>query len=284
MKSESDPMNLNGSIKRYQDTLIQLYLHFGQNFGDNQLVRGLWNAMANDISQQKDSLHTLPRSFWNQLKEVESELHEVIGSHAKTQIVDNKEDISLKYCFEQALRTEEPTILKIYAPIIRRLREGYTDRALDFYIIVKAHLTRIARMVEAFSGDPLAVQQSNLLLQSFEKEIQESRAKDVTPAKKPSGARSVRTGKAAAKTPTRIRKISPAKAKRAKKPISKRMVAHGKETRAGKAARPQKTKMKRALSKKSKRTRPLAKHHKIRPERSKPLVEKVGIHRRRARR
>jgi hypothetical protein len=277
-------MNLNGSIKRYQDTLIQLYLYFRQNFGENQLVRGLWNAMANDISQQKDSLNTLPRSFWNQLKEVESELQEVIGSHSKTQIHDNKEDISLKYCFEQALRMEEPTILKIYAPIIRRLREGYTDQALDFYIIVKAHLTRIARMVEAFSGDPLAVQQSNLLLQSFEKEIQESQAKDVAPAKKPSGTRSVRTGKAAVKTPTRIRKVSPVKTKRAKKPISKRMVAHGKETRVGKAARPQRTKMKRALSKKSKRTRPLAKHHKIRPGRSKPLVEKVGIHRRRARR
>jgi hypothetical protein len=45
--------------------------------------------------------------------------------------------------------------------------------ALDFYVMVKAHITRVAQSVQLFSGDPALGQRCALLLQNFEKEVQE---------------------------------------------------------------------------------------------------------------
>lgn len=234
-------MNLHGSITDHQNRILQLYLKLEQRFKENSLIHELWGAMAHDVSQQVGSLNALPRSFWNQLKKNRDGLVEAIHSARKGQIIDKKEDMSLKSGFERTLEVEESTILKIYVPIIRSLRENWTDQALDFYIRVKAHLARIMRSTEAFSGDPIVVQRANALLQNFEKEVQEPHIPINSPIKKmqASPPRKAKAGIAAAKRPRKAQKLA----------------------------------------------RPLIiKRAKIRPGRAKPLIEKVGLRRRRAHR
>ncbi len=166
-------MNLHGSIRGLQKRLSQLYLKLGQRFSENNIIRDVWNAMQLDVSRQISSLDVLPPSFWNQMRKLQDGLLQSIGALSKMQTYETKEDGSLKSCFEQALAAEEPTILKIYVPIIRSLRDNWNERALDFYIMVKAHLARIVNVTQAFAGDPLLIHRSNLLLQNFEKEVQE---------------------------------------------------------------------------------------------------------------
>jgi hypothetical protein len=165
-------MNLHGSIKELQNTIVQLYLNSEQRFSENSLIRELWSTMAHDVSLQISSMNALPHSFWNQLKQENGGLSAEISDGIRHQHVENKEDLSLKRCFEHVLQFEEPTILKIYVPLIRRLRKNLTEPALDFYIMVKAHLARIVRVTQSFSGDPVIIQRANLLLQIFEKEVQ----------------------------------------------------------------------------------------------------------------
>jgi hypothetical protein len=166
-------MNLQGSIKDLQNTIAGLYLKLEQRFSENQLISELWGAMAHDVSQQILSLNALPKAFWNQLKKDKdgSRIEEV--ESVRRQYIDIEEDLSLASCFDLSLRLEEPTILTVYVPLIRRLRENLTAPALDFYILVKSHLARITRVTESYSGNPLAIQRSNSLLQAFEKEVQE---------------------------------------------------------------------------------------------------------------
>jgi len=234
-------MNLHGSITDLQKRVSQLYLKIGQRFSENSLIRELWSAMEHDLSQQLHSLNALPASFWNQLIKRQDGLIESIGSAKKFQVDDSKEDLSLKICFERALSVEEPTILKIYVPIIRSLRENWTDQVLDFYIMVKAHLARIMRVTQAFSGDPLIIQRSNLLLQNFEKEVQ-------GPPPAP---------------PKRV-------AAKAKAKVSQPV--------------PSKKKVQKRHPHAPKRARSLVKRVKIRPARTKPLINKVSLSRSRARR
>jgi hypothetical protein len=165
-------MNLHGSITEVLNTLVQLYLKFEKRFNENALIRDLWSGMARDVLQQIAGLKSLPSSFWLQLNKDQDGRMETDIKNARLQITEKPEDLSLKQCFETTIRFEEPTILKIYVPIIRSLRKNGTNTALDFYIIVKAHLARITRVTESFSGDPIAIQRSNLLQQSFEQEVQ----------------------------------------------------------------------------------------------------------------
>ena len=166
-------MNLHGSTTGIQNILAQLYLKLEQRFIENGLIREVWSGMAHDVMQQIASLKAFPSSFWNQLQKSQDGLLGANLKAIKLEITEKPEDMPLKRCFEVALLLEEPTILKIYVPIIRSLRKNWTNTALDFYIIVKAHLARIARVTESFSGDPLTIQRSHLLLQNFEKEVQE---------------------------------------------------------------------------------------------------------------
>jgi hypothetical protein len=177
-------MNLYGSITEFQNAVVQLYLKLEHRFKENGLIRELWSAMAHDVAQQISGLKALPPSFWSQLNKDRDGLFEAVIEGARHQITEKPEDLSLRSCFELALGLEEPTILKIYVPIIRSLRENWTASSLDFYIEVKAHLARIMRMIESFSGDPIMVQRSNLLLRSFEKEVQEPLAEIRRPEKK----------------------------------------------------------------------------------------------------
>jgi hypothetical protein len=159
---------------------------------ENGLIRELWSAMAQDVSGQISCLKAFPPSFWKQLQKDQDGLNEAATQTARLQITDKTEDLPLKRCFELALQLEEPMILKIYGPIVRSLRENGTNPAMDFYIIVKAHLARILRAMESFSGDPLIMQRSALLLQSFEKEVQEPQVELPRPVKKIRAARPAR--------------------------------------------------------------------------------------------
>jgi hypothetical protein len=166
-------MNLHGSIKELQNTIVQIYLKTEQRFSENSLIRDLWSKMAHDVSQQISSMDALPHSFWSQLKPEDGGISIEFANGVRHQNIENEEDPSLRSCFERALQFEEPTILKIYIPLIRKLRENLTSPALEFYIMVKAHLTRIVRVTQTFSGDPIIIQRANRLLETFEKEVQE---------------------------------------------------------------------------------------------------------------
>jgi hypothetical protein len=166
-------MSLHSCIAEIQGATVKLYLKLEQRFNENKLISELWSAMAHDVSQQIISLDELPQSFWNRLKTEPAGLSESIIRSNKSQNIEKAEDISLTRCFETAIAHEEATILKVYVPIIRSLRKNWTEQALGFYIMVKAHLARIQRVTEAFSGDPLVIQRADSVLQNFEKEIQE---------------------------------------------------------------------------------------------------------------
>lgn len=177
-------MNLQGSITENQNAIHQLYLKLEHSFTENSLIRELWNSMAQDVSRQIDSLKKLPVSFWTQKKKNPEGLSEAAHQVHSPQTFDKDEVLSLKTCFSLALEFEEPTILKVYVPIIRSLRKDWTNASLDFYIMVKAHLARIVRVTESFSGDPILIQRANLLLQTFEKEVQEPEIIAIIPDKK----------------------------------------------------------------------------------------------------
>ena len=254
-------MNLHGSIADLQKASIQLYLKLQKRFKDNVLIRELWESMAGDVSQQKDSLKALPPSFWNQLQKEHGELVQAAIPYARLQVIDDIKDIPLKSCIEGALQFEEPTILKIYIPIIRSLREDPANPALDFYIMVKAHLARIARMTASFSGDPVIIQRSSLLLQSFEREIQEPPAEAIVPQ-----AKSRATRHSAKRRATAESRRKPAAKPR--KPAANRAKPAKKTAKSSKAP---------------KRAGTLAKRAKTRHHRAKPLAKKVNLQRTRAR-
>jgi hypothetical protein len=231
-------MNLHGSIKDLQNNIIQLYLKLEHRFSENALIRELWSAMAHDVSLQIGSLNALPQSFWNQLKK-EQDLALIAAAEAAShQSIENEEDQSLMGCFNTVLCLEEPASLKVYAPLIRKLRENSTAPALDFYIMVKAHLARITRVTQSFAGNPVIIQRTNSLLQAFEKEVQEPHIEARVSDKKK-------------------KKVS--QSAKHKEPAKK-------------------------IRKTAAKAHPLAKPAKILHRRPKPLVKKVSISRRRARR
>jgi len=234
-------MNLHGSITELQNAIVKLYHNLQQRFTENRMISELWSAMVHDMSQQVNSLNELPSSFWSRLKNEQAGLVEAIASSAHPQIPERIADQPLRKCIELSLNIEEPIILKVYVPIIRSLRENPANQSLDFYIMVKAHLARITRVTQSFSGDPLVIQLSNLLLQSFEKEVQEPQVHST-------------------------RKVANA----VHHVVSK--------SRSGK----QEAKPTRKAAKL--KVHPLAKRSLNRPGRAKPLVDKVEIRRRRARR
>jgi hypothetical protein len=177
-------MNLHGSITELQNAVVQLYQDLKARFIENKMISELWSAMAHDIAQQTSSLNALPSSFWNRLKNEREELAETISANSRSRSAEKMLDRSLRSCFEHSLHIEEPLILKAYIPIIRSLRKNQANQSLDFYIMVKAHLARISRVTQAFSGDPILIQRSNILLQNFEKEVQEHQVPVVVEKKK----------------------------------------------------------------------------------------------------
>jgi len=231
------PLRLRSPLSKLEKAIARFYLQLQQRFEGNSLVSESWAEMGGDLQAHAESLKKLPSWFWLSLKKQEKEL--VRATRLILPAEGIKPASSLQACLVQMLDIEEPMILRVYAPLIRRLRTEWTERALDFYVMVKAHIARIARVVQAYSGDPAMSQRCAILFQEFEKGVQEPAVVEIR-QKKPN-----RKKAAAAR---RVRK--PAAARHPKNAAARRRV--------------------RALEKLTKR--------------AKPLVKKIEIAGRRARR
>jgi hypothetical protein len=276
-------MSLYSSIKEIQKNIEKSYLDIKQRFSGNTAIRDLWSKMARDVSQQIDSLQELPRSFWIHMKKDQEALLKYIKTEVKLQNFDN-ENLSLSECIENAIRSEEAVILKIYVPLIRNLRKNWSGRELDFYIMVKAHIVRFRRIAESFAGDPTVLKQAALMLQKFEKEVQEPEV-DIRQLLKPS--RKARTARGKVSTITRKSKQEKAvkpktKAAKSKTVKPKVKVASSKT----KAAKPKpKTAKSESKAKTSRKQNQQAAHRPIkRSSPSKPSANKPASRRKRARR
>jgi len=167
-------LRLRSPLSKLEKAIARFYLQLQQRFEGNSLVSESWAAMGGDLQAQAESLKKLPSSFWQSLKRQEKELVRATGL-----ILPGEAGMpasSLQSCLVQVLDIEEPMILKVYAPLIRRLRAEWTDKALDFYVMVKAHIARLARVVQAYSGDPALSQRCAILFHDFEKVVQEPAA------------------------------------------------------------------------------------------------------------
>jgi hypothetical protein len=163
----SSPRTLRGSLSQLQRTVARFYSHLQQRFEGNVLVSGMWAAMGNELQSQVENIKKLPPSFWHSLQDEEKEVARAIGI-----VLPPVSGGSLHACLTQTLDLEEPVILQVYAPLIRRLRSNWIELALDFYILVKAHIARLAQSIQLFSGDPALSLRCAMLLQNFEKEVQ----------------------------------------------------------------------------------------------------------------
>lgn len=176
------PPTLRGSLAQLQREAARYYSRLQQRFEGNYLIGGMWAAMGHDLQVQTESLRKLPPSFWQSLTDHEKELTHAIRMLPPPNV--DRQAGSLQWCLAQTIEIEEPIILKIYAPLARHLRRAWTELALDFYVMVKAHITRVAQSIQLFSGDPALSQRCALLLQSFEKEVQEPPEVPPPPSKK----------------------------------------------------------------------------------------------------
>jgi hypothetical protein len=165
-------MNLRGSLARLQKSSARFYLVLAQLFESNQLIREIWLALAQDMEQQAESLKTLPPLFWRKLGEQKKEVISAIRSCVGMEAARFQEDRSLHHCFTHALDIEEALVLKAYVPLVRHLRATRFDSTLDFYIMMKAHMARLPRIIQAFSGDPALVQRVLNLQLRFEEQVQ----------------------------------------------------------------------------------------------------------------
>lgn len=166
--------------------------------------------MANDWIAQAESLKKLPAPFWSSLKKEEAKLARAADSLLP--LYGHKDAGTLTACLAHTFELEEPIILSIYAPLIRHLRTAWTDLALDFYVVVRVHVSRLARLIQTYAGDPALNLRCSILLLNLEKEVQkqdESLIKTaVRPARQNAAAR-----KHLEKTPAKRNKLSVAKAR-----------------------------------------------------------------------
>ncbi len=285
-------MNLKGSLNKLLQMGSHHYDTLNQRFSANSLIKNEWAEMARDKNQQAECLGSLHPSFWKLLKENDKETVEafaatleVVGEKAKS----GPSEGSLHDWLGRTLDLEEPVLLKIYAPLIFRLRTDDSGQALGFYIMVNAQVTRLARLIRGFSGDPSLIQRCLSLQSQFEKAAQGPEPK-IVPAGKTRRSRKTRT--TAVSTPKRAsqRGRPTRKAKVAKKAAAKSGAG---KARASKGRVKQATgQIKRASSKKApargsspKKSRAIHKARTSRPisgKRTRPL--KVGKgQRRRAR-
>ena len=199
-------LTLRGSLSQLQRHIARYYSNLQQRFEGNTLVSGMWATMGHDLQAQVENLKKMPASFWSSLKDQEGQLAQ--AAHVTLPTVEGP----LRSCLEQTLALEEPVILKVYAPLIHRLRSDWTEMALDFYVLIKAHISRLAQSIQMFSGDPALSLRCVVLLQNFEKEVQ-GQVK-IAPVKEKPQRRKART------KPTRV-KIQAARTKRAVRAIDK---------------------------------------------------------------
>ena len=212
-------MNLRGPIGKLQKSSSRFYIQLSERFESNVLIHDTWAAMAHDMEHQATSLKVLRPSFWKLLKKEEKAISQAAKESRvliERQVSDHLSDWSLLVSFHHALKVEEPIIIDVYAPIIYRLRTHWTERALDFYVMVNAHATRLMRLIQAFSGDPSLTQRCSELLLRFEKESQGPAPEPVSRKKKLRGAR---------RAPNRVRATSSRlrRPRQTPRPLSKRV-------------------------------------------------------------
>ncbi len=164
-------LSLRGSLGKLERNLAKIYSQLQERFAGNSLISGTWAAMGNDLHAQAESLRKLPHSFWESLKKQERELARAAESIVPPDA--GKEHSTFQVCLVKTLDLEEPVILKIYAPLIRSLRNDWTELAVDFYVMVKAHIVRVSRLIQSYSGDPTLSLRCATLLLNFEREVQE---------------------------------------------------------------------------------------------------------------
>jgi hypothetical protein len=177
-------MALLGSIAKLQNHGIQFYTDLARIFDENQLIRETWTCMAQDLKHQASSLQALPHSFWAHLKTEQERLRQAVQNCWMPSVEDETEK-TLQHFLLKTLDFEQPLILGVYVPLIRRLRSAGSGHVLDLYIIVKAHVSRLLHVIRSFSANPVCLQRVATLIQEFEKEVQVPRE---VPAAKPRGA------------------------------------------------------------------------------------------------
>ena len=224
-------MNLKGFLSRLQLSRADYYRNLAQIFDSNQVIRETWTDMAHDMEQQAASLESLPGSLWKKWKDEPGPLAEAIQTcRAIHKGIESEEDKSLQTCFSATLNMEEPLILRTYVPIIRYLRTDYSDQSLEFYIMVKAHVARLSRLIQPFAGDPVLLQRVANLQEFFEHEVQAPIIPPAPPKKKgsskrthPSGRQRVAKEAAGVRTGARARRALPlgGRAKRSKTMVGK---------------------------------------------------------------
>ena len=168
-------MNLRASLAKVQGLGARFYLELAKHFDQNALIRDTWVEMADDFQNQVSSLKELRPLFWRQLETEEKTLLTVTKETddlLRTELSTPPSEWSLQVCFTRTLGFEEPIIIKLYAPLLHRLRKAGTDHALDFYIMVNAHVTRLTRLIQFFSGDPVLIERCSALLHGFERAAQ----------------------------------------------------------------------------------------------------------------
>jgi len=167
-------MNLRGSLARFLKTGSVFYQKRANCFNHNQIVKDAWLRLAEDMARQASSLKSLPSAFW---KEIQLEQEDLVTGIAKGFPTKGNsrpcETVPLQESIGQSLLLEEPVVLKVYAPLVRKLRSTWSNRNLDFYVIVKAHVTGLIRLVQTYCGDPALIQRATSLLENFEREAQE---------------------------------------------------------------------------------------------------------------
>jgi len=166
-------MNLWGPLGKLHKSGSGFYLKLAQRFSGNAVVSQTWAAMAQDLDDQAAELQALSPAFWRHLERSEAGWREAVAAVEAAADFRTFEpaDWSLHRCLERTLELEEQSSLRVYAPLIYHLR-GQTGRALDFYVTVHAHLTRLAGLIQPFAGDPRLTRRCLELLERFEKEAQ----------------------------------------------------------------------------------------------------------------
>jgi hypothetical protein len=245
-------MSLSGAIVEHQNSLLQLYRKLEERFEENSIIRTMWRDMAGDVSLQIQSLKSLPPSFWNRFRNAPDDGFESAVKNMPLPSA-NVAETSLRDSFEVSLRFAEPVVLKIYARLIKLLRENSTAPVLNFYILVKAFVARLVRTTESFAGDPLLIRSAQLLMMGLEKEVQEpapeirAQAPKAMPSKvMPSKAPPVKTQKASVSDKTAEARPAKGAAKKTppknvKPPVSKPSKAAPVKTKALAGQTPAKT-------------------------------------------
>lgn len=170
----SPQTKLKASLLKLQKKQARFYFDISERFRENSLVCDKWRAIGTGLERQVEVLKELPLSFWKALDRREARsLLKAVEAALDSDRAGILEQDPLRQCFVKCLDFEEPVILEIYAPILRNLKAHWTDRALDWYVLVRSHLTRLIQLIEPFCGDPALVHRCALLGDRFEQALQQ---------------------------------------------------------------------------------------------------------------